>query len=267
LRKRPRIDGILGNGLLIVNSAILDYPARTLYLRTPLGSLWPEIEGRWAATGGQEDGRERKIDPKDPPKLEFKDRRLHLTDGTKRYTFGVHVKPEKDRFTLVFFDSEKELAKQLGYTACGLLKVSGDKLTVCLCLDPSQCKKGEEFPDDFKAGADSGHILLEFQREKVAGRLVSAAEPLRAVLEKKGYVAVPFIQEEGAWGVCVACKCGTETVRLLVDTGAEVPAMDTRLMKKLGLKAKKVITAVGIGGEQPEGSGTSGIQGPPLPPH
>ena len=138
-RKHRRIEGVLGDGGLRLTSAVIDYPARTLYLRTPLASLWPEIEGRWVATGGQEDGRERKIDPKAPPRLEFKDRRLHLTDGTKQYTFGLHVKPEVDRrYTLVFFDPEKELAKELlGYDAGGLLKVSGDKLTVCLVLDPT----------------------------------------------------------------------------------------------------------------------------------
>jgi len=247
-RKLPRIDGILGNSFLRLISAVINYPARTLYLRTPLGSLWPEIEGRWVATGGQEDGREHKIDPKAPPKLEFKDRRLHLTDGTKQYTFGLHVIPEGNHCRLYFFDPEKELAKQLFYTSGGILKVSGDKLTVCLCLDPSQSNLGEEFPDDFKAGADSGHLLLEFQREKVAGRPVAAAEPVQAVLEKKGYVAIPFVEEKGVPFLIVECKCGTETVRLLVDTGAQVPTMDTSLMKKLGLKPKNKIIAVGIGG-------------------
>ena len=170
---------------------------------------------------------------------------------SKQYAFGLHVKPEVDRYTLVFFDPEKELAEELlKYDAGGLLKVSGDKLTVCLCLDPSKGKKGEEFPDDFKAGTDSGHLLLEFQREKVAGRPVAAADPLRAMLEKKGYVAVPLTAEEGGVGFIVECKRGTETLRLLIDTGAEVSALDMSLVKKLSLKPKRKVTGVGIGGEQ-----------------
>lgn len=162
-RKLPRVDGLLGQRALRLNSAVIDYSTRTLYLRTPLAGLWPEIEGRWVATGGQEDGRERRIDPNAPPRLEFKDRRFHMTDGTNRYTFGLHVQPGQDRYTMVFFDSKQEFAKELDYKAGGLLKVAGNKLTLCLCLDLSKAK---EFPDDFTAPAGSGHLLLEFRREK-----------------------------------------------------------------------------------------------------
>ncbi|MDY3560603.1 retroviral-like aspartic protease family protein [Gemmata sp. JC673] len=251
-RKHGRIDGLLGDGALRLGSAVIDYPNRTLYLRTPLNTLWPEVEGRWVGTSGQEDGRGRKIDPKAPPRLEFKDRALHLTDGEKRYRFGVHVRPESDRYTLVFFDPEKELAKELKYEAGGLLKVSGGKLTVCLCLDPSKAKKGEEFPDDFKTAAGSGHLLLEFQRDKPlpVGPPVAALDPLRAGLEKKSYVAVPLTEEQGGWGFIVGCTCGTESVRLLLDTGAEVSALDASAVKKLGLKPKREVIAVGTGGEQ-----------------
>lgn len=248
-RKHERIEGVLGDGGLKLTAAVIDYPNRTLYLRTPLAGLWPEIEGRWVATGGQEDGRVRPIDPKAPPRLEFKDRRLYLTDGTKRHTFGLHVRPEADHYTLVFFDPEKELAKELKYEAGGLLKVSGGKLTVCLCLDPLKAKKGEEFPEDFKTATGSGHLLLEFQRENAAGRPLAAPDPLRTVLEKRGYVAVPLTEEEGGWGFIVGCKCGTEAARLLLDTGAEVSALDASVVKKLGLKPGREVTGVGTGGE------------------
>jgi len=162
-RKLRRIDGLLGHSGLKHASAVVDYSARTLYLRTPLNGLWPEIDGRWVATEGQEDGRARRIDPLAPPRLEFKDRRLQLTDGTKRYTFGVHVQPAKGGHALALFDPERELAEELDYTAGGLLKVSDGRLTVCLCLDPAT---SEGMPDEFKAPADSGRLLLEFRREK-----------------------------------------------------------------------------------------------------
>jgi len=162
-RKVPRIDGLLSHSSLKLTSAVIDYSTQTLYLRTPLRGLWPDIEGRWVATGGQEDGRERKIDPENPPRLEFKDRRFHLTDGTNHYKFGLHVQPGKDFHTAVFFDPDEELAKELNYKAGALLKVKDGKLTLCLCLD---LVKAKEFPDDLKAPAGSGHIVLEFRREK-----------------------------------------------------------------------------------------------------
>jgi hypothetical protein len=42
--------------------------------------------------------------------------------------------------------------------------VAGDKLTVCLAFDPAKAKG--KLPVDFKAPAGSGHVLLEFRREK-----------------------------------------------------------------------------------------------------
>ena len=65
---------------------------------------------------------------------------------------------------------------------------------------------------------------------------VAVADPLRAVLEKKGYLAIPLTQEEGDNCFIVKCKSGTETFQLLLDTGAEDSVLDVGLVKKLGLK-------------------------------
>ena len=162
--KPGRINGVLGHLILKFNSAVIDYSTRTLYLRTPLLGLWPEIEGRWVATSGQEDGRERKIDPDNPLRLEFKDRRFHLTDKVVDIHYGMHIQPGKDFYAAFFFDPEEELAKELNYKAGTLLKVKDAKLTLCLCLSPAVAKG--VFPSDFKAPAGSGHIVLEFRREK-----------------------------------------------------------------------------------------------------
>lgn len=243
-RKLPRCDGNIGHSALWYSAAVIDYSTRTLYLRTPLDNLWPKIEGQWVAVNGQENGRKRQIDPKTAPRLEFKNRCFHLTDGANTYTFGLHVKPEKDHYALVFFDQANEFAKQLEYKTGGLLKVSGNQLSICIALDPA---KG--MPDDFKAPADSGRLFLEFRREKVVDRPAATADPLRTMLEKKGYVALPLKQED-EHGNCfiVEGKSGTETFPLLLDTGAEFSALDMSLVKKLGLKPKREITGVGTKG-------------------
>jgi predicted aspartyl protease len=241
-----RTDGLLGHGALYSSAAVIDYPARMLYLRTPLAGLCPEVEGKWIAVGGQEDGRERVVDPKAPPSLEFKDSRFHMVDGGRRYDFGLHVKQrENGGYKLVFFDPKQEYAEKLDYQAAGLLKVTGDKLTVCLCLDLANAKS---LPEDFAAPEKSGLLVLEFRREKPRGdRPTGPADSLRALLEKKGYVAVPLAQEGGGC-FTVKCKSGSEALRLVLDTGAEVAALDTKLVKRLGLKPKQDIIAVGSGG-------------------
>ena len=62
------------------------------------------------------------------------------------YRFGMHVKPEKDRFAVTLFKPWEEFDGELEYRAGGLLKVSGDKLTICLALDPTKAKA---LPEDF----------------------------------------------------------------------------------------------------------------------
>ena len=248
-RTLQRIDGHLAHSTLWHTAAVIDYSDSTLYLRTPLDGLWPAIEGKWVAVSGQEDGKERKIDLNAPPRLEFKDRRFHLTDGTKSYTFGLHAnkQPGEVHYAVALFDPKQQFAKELNYKAGGILKVAGDKLTFCLALDPATAKG---MPDDFTAPAGSGRLLLEFRREKPRPGGKPTADPLRALLEKKGYVAVPLIQEEGGWGFIVECKSGTETRRMLLDTGAEVSVLDMSVVKKLGLKPERELTANGTGGTQ-----------------
>jgi|688.fasta_scaffold201916_2 hypothetical protein len=156
-----KIDGLLGDSALEFNSAIIDYPKRTLYLRTPLRALWPEIEGRWVATNVKENEEEKPFDAKMPPRLTFKDRQIIISNGFEENALGIHVVPDKGRYTLALFPPEKEKDETLKYTGAALLKVSNDKMTVCLSLDASKSA-----PIDFKSPADSGYILLELRREK-----------------------------------------------------------------------------------------------------
>ena len=51
-------------------------------------------------------------------------------------------------------DAEQEFAEKLSYKGGGLLKVSDNKLTLCLTLDPAKAKG--KLPDDFTAPAGSG---------------------------------------------------------------------------------------------------------------
>jgi hypothetical protein len=175
-----------------------------------------------------------------------------LNDGQKRLTFGLHfnTQPGADAHAMCFFDPEQELAKELEYIGAGLLKVSRDKLTLCLVLDVKKAKG--QLPDDFTAPAGSGRLVLEFQREKpLAGKPVAPADPLRLMLEKRGYIAVPLVQDDGGGGFTVACKVGSEAVRLVLDTGAESMALDVAIAKKLGLTPRNErVVAEGVVGSE-----------------
>ena len=161
-RKMPRCDGLLGDAFLRNTKAVIDYPGRTLYVRTPLAVLWPQLAGKWVHTGGEEDGRPRQPDPTAPAWVEFKDRQLHMTDGPNRYRYGMHPAPYKDGYGVALFRPEEEYAEKLTYRTGGLLKVADGRLSLCLALDPTKIRA---YPEEFKAPAGSGHQLLEFKRE------------------------------------------------------------------------------------------------------
>lgn len=160
-KNRLKVDGLLGQSALEFCSAVIDYSNHRLYLRTPLRGLWPEIEGKWLAIRAEEEGQERSIDTKKPAHLIFKDRRIKISDGTNVYEYGIHLVPGKDRHTLGLFAPDEEKNETMKYIGAALLKVSGDKMTVCLCVDASK-----NTPADFKTTADSGHMLLELKKEK-----------------------------------------------------------------------------------------------------
>ena len=76
----------------------------------------------------------------------------------------------------------------------------------------------------------------------------AAVDALRELMEKKGYVAIPLIQEGDNGCFIVKCKSGTETLRMLLDTGAEYSSLDIGMVKKLGLKKGEETEAIGIEG-------------------
>ena len=91
--------GVLGMGVLDPWAAVVDYPARALYLRPPLTTAWPRLAGTWTVTNWQEDGAARKLDPKAPPTFTFADRRLKLTDGGQTREYAIRLVPSDDGAT------------------------------------------------------------------------------------------------------------------------------------------------------------------------
>ena len=119
---------------------MIDYPSKTLYLRTPVAGLWPKVAGEWAATRREEDGKVDPIDPKAPPRLVFRDRTLTLTDAGRQYHFGFHVGPGDGCLLVLLYPPGEELAEKLQYRSAALLKLDGGKLKLLLGVDPTKTK-------------------------------------------------------------------------------------------------------------------------------
>lgn len=159
----PPIAGIIGHRGFTFCSAVIDYPSKTLYLRTPVVGLWPKIEGEWIASRREEDGKADPIDPKVPSRVAFKNRELTLTDAGERRKFGFHVAPGDGCLLLLLYTPGEELAKEFHYRTAGLLIVDDNRLKIVLGIDPGKTKASAS---ECTAPAGSGHLLLEFQRPK-----------------------------------------------------------------------------------------------------
>ena len=154
------IGGILGHGGLAIGSAVIDYPSNILYLRTPMAGFWPQIKGRWIGIHQQQDGENVTINPKLPPLITFKDRKLTLFSGGSSRVFGMQVAPIKNNMAVFLYDISQPESQEKEYLSVGIIKVFNDRLMLCLGIDPSQ--KTVEFttcPGD-------GKVFFECVREK-----------------------------------------------------------------------------------------------------
>ena len=188
----PALAGVLGMDVLEAWAAVLDYPARALYLRPTLATAWPRLAGTWEVTSWQEDGAARKLDPTAPPTFKFADRRLKLTDGGKTREFGIRFVPNDAGDGLLLFDPKDEGKTDVEFAGGGLVKIKDRAMTVCLLLDSDKVR---DTPAAFAAPKGSGYKLLELKYTAAPDAQKPPGDPLRELLLKEGYTAVRLDRE------------------------------------------------------------------------
>jgi hypothetical protein len=221
--------GVLGVGVLDQWGAVIDYPARAMYLRPPLNAAWPRLAGDWDVTSWLEDGAARKLDPKSTPTFKFADRRLKLTDRGKTTDYAIQFAPSVANTgdLLLLFDPKDEGKTDFDYDGGGLIKIKDGVMTLCLLLDSD---KGD-LPKTFAAPKGSGHKLLQLKLATPAAQK-PPADPLRELLLKDGFTAVPLDRDNGVR--IAAARVGRHDLRVLVDTGASISMFDTAGLGKWG---------------------------------
>ncbi|MBX9583145.1 MAG: aspartyl protease family protein, partial [Gemmataceae bacterium] len=237
-----RPGGVLGTDVLGPWAGVVDYPARTLYLRPPLVAGWPRMAGTWAVTSWREDGKDRKLDPQAPPTFAFADRRLKLTEGDKNFELAVQFGPNEDGDWLLLYDPKEEGKPNPEIVAGGRVRIDGDRMTACLLLGGDN----DQLPTEFAAPKGSGHALLELKRTAPAADRKPPADPLRDLLVKDGYTAVPLERVPGGGRVAVA-RAGQHDLRLLVDTGATVSLFDTAGLTQWGATRRDGVALWALG--------------------
>lgn len=218
------VGGLIGTNVLEQYSAVIDYPTRTLYLRSPLATAWPLLEGKWAATSWQDEDKPRTLDPKTAPTFEFADNKLKLTDGDTTREFAIHFISSGDTHMMALFDPKNLGKADPEYKAGGLIKFGKGTITACLFLDRAKIKAA---PAEFAAPPGSGFTLIEL---KAATPGKPRPDSLRELLKKVGYTAVPMPREENGWRV-VKASVGKQELKLVVDTGCLTTAFHTPTLR------------------------------------
>lgn len=223
------IGGYVGRDILDFYAAVIDSPARVLYLRSPLTTAWPKLVGKWAASSVQMDGAAQKIDPKDAPTLEFVNRRLKFADGGEVHEFAVHLVPRDDgTYVLALFDPKDEGKANPDYQTGGLIRVKDGTMTACLALG----EEAKDVPTEFTTPKGSGHVLFEL-KHTAPDSLKPPADPLRDLLTKDGFAAVKL--DRGPTGErTVAAKVGTHDARFVLHTGSSHLQADQAVLKRWG---------------------------------
>lgn len=235
---------VLGIEILGTRGAVIDYPNHTLYLRPPLVSAWPRFSGTWEVTSWQEEGAARKLDPKAPPTFKFADRRLTITDGAEAREFDMFLWPNFECDSVLFYNYGRK--KPEPPAAGGLVSFKDGRMTACMILNPDKKNEGFPIPTEFAAPKGSGRVLLELKRTAAADE--KPADPLRELLTKQGYTAVPMESMPGG-GRVVAARTGKHDLRLIVDTGCSMTTFDSAGLKKWGGKPGERIEGKGWGGK------------------
>jgi predicted aspartyl protease len=236
--------GVLGIEILGTRGAVIDYPTRTLYLRPPLVSAWTKYSGTWDVTSWQEDGATRKLDPKALPTFKFADQRLKITDGAQTREFDMFLWPNYECDSVLFYSYGRKNPQPPA--AGGLTSFKNGTMTACMILNPDKKNEGFPIPTEFAAPKGSGRVMLELKRTAPADE--KPADPLRELLTKQGYTAVPMESMPGG-GRVVAARTGKHDLRLVVDTGASMTTFDSAGLKKWGVEPGERIEGKGWGGK------------------
>ena len=236
-------DGRISLEAMQMMGAIIDYHNRVMYLRRPVTAAWPKLSGRWTASSWKEDGVSRPIDTTSPPAFDFADDVLTITDGksTRRLAFDYALEPERD---FIWLCDPKNMGKiSRKYEAAGVVKVSGETMTVCLRFgkyDPAT------MPTEFKSEKGSGHTLIEL---KQPGKKPLPDNPIKAMLVKAGYTAVPLASEADGH-VRVDGKLAKFDWPMMLDTGATSSMVDEARMKQFGGTPEKQERGKGAAGNE-----------------
>jgi uncharacterized protein (TIGR03067 family) len=227
--------GLLGNDFLEAWGVVIDFPSRALYLRPPLTAAWPRLAGTWKVTSWQQDGAARKLDPKAASTFTFADRRLKVNLGGQPREYTIRLSPNVGRDAgdmLLLIDPQHRDEKPLSSSEIqsgGLIKVKGDEMTLCLLVESD---KPADIPTEFAAPKGSGYVLLDLQRTS-PGANKPPPDPLRELLLKEGYKAVP-LEREPDGNRMVAARIGHHDLRLMLRTGQSVSTFDTAGLSKWG---------------------------------
>jgi len=156
-----------------------------------------------------------------------------MTDGGMTREFDMFLWPNAECDSVLFYRSGRKNPEPPA--AGGLISFKDGTMTACMILNPQKQNEGAPIPPEFAAPKGGGRVLLELKRTVPGDE--KPADPLRELLTKQGYTAVPMESMPGG-GCLVSARTGKHDLRLIVDTGCSFTVFDSAKLKKWSGKVK-----------------------------
>ncbi len=155
------VHGLLGHELLRRHAAVIDYPAETLYLKSPWAVEGPKLAGKWQCVTAESEGQAAPPDLVQSLRVDLEDGVLNYHDDQAARRFVVGCDPLQRLKQMDWYLTSQPGDGPLPGKYPGIYTVTADELLICICLD---CTKGGERPTGFATKSGTGHSLFKFRR-------------------------------------------------------------------------------------------------------
>jgi uncharacterized protein (TIGR03067 family) len=157
------VDGLLGHRCLELYDGVVDYPGRTLFLRSPSQADLPRLAGEWACVRHEQEGALEPTVQNAGKRLQITGDRFLLGEGSGRLEFRMTLNGRRTPKKMDLWRSMPDGSRGGTYAS---YQLSGDRLLVCLATNPYKTER----PQVFATAPGSGTQLLEFRRVKSENR-------------------------------------------------------------------------------------------------
>ena len=241
VQQRGDCDGILGAMNLDLLGAIIDYPARQMFLRKPIKSAWSKYAGKWSAIAWTDKGVVQPFKSDAAPTIEFADEQITITNNGISRTYLIDFFPGSEFGSFYLYDPKDAKKINDRYSAYGIIRFRDSAMTACFDFD----RNSKKFPKEFVSNPSNKCTLVELKC--TTDKRLAVTNGFDHLLVKQDYASIPMArQADSSW--VVDGTFSKKAWPMQLDTGANGTLVDKDQMTAMGIPAQRIEKITGAGG-------------------